>query len=290
MKVSMAMNNFCVFILTHGRPDRVYTYKTLMDAGYTGKVYIVIDDEDDAADQYYEKYGDKVLMFSKAEIAKTFDEGDNFDDRRVIIYARNACFQLAEQVGCRYFLQLDDDYIKFDYRVGADNSFPIGRTKTRANIEQAIFKFLKYFISVKQFTSIAMAQGGDFIGGLRQETTIRSKRKAMNTLFCDTERPFQFVGRINEDVNTYTSKQRAGSVFLTPYVMCVTQQETQANAGGMSDVYVESGTYLKSFYSVMYCPSSVKVDMMRDRKDARIHHRVKWDATAPMIIREEHKK
>ena len=42
----MMRDDFCVFILTHGRPDRVITYKTLLNAGYTGRVYIVIDDED----------------------------------------------------------------------------------------------------------------------------------------------------------------------------------------------------------------------------------------------------
>ena len=48
----MAMrDDFCVFILTHGRPDQVHTYDSLMKAGYTGKVYIVIDNEDKTADE-----------------------------------------------------------------------------------------------------------------------------------------------------------------------------------------------------------------------------------------------
>ena len=85
-------DDFAAFILTHGRADRVDTYKTLRNCGYTGKVYIVIDDEDKTADEYRKRYGDMVLQFGKAEIAKTFDEGDNFNDRRAIIYARNACF------------------------------------------------------------------------------------------------------------------------------------------------------------------------------------------------------
>ena len=48
----MAMReDFCVFILTHGRHDRVHTYNTLLKAGYTGKIYIVIDDEDQTAEE-----------------------------------------------------------------------------------------------------------------------------------------------------------------------------------------------------------------------------------------------
>lgn len=31
-------DDFCAFILTHGRPDKVLTYRTLRRAGYTGKI------------------------------------------------------------------------------------------------------------------------------------------------------------------------------------------------------------------------------------------------------------
>lgn len=34
-------DDFCVFILTHGRPDNVRTYNTLMRLGYTG--YVLMD-------------------------------------------------------------------------------------------------------------------------------------------------------------------------------------------------------------------------------------------------------
>ena len=96
----MRHNGFVAFILTHGRPDRVLTYEKLRKHGYTGKIYIVCDDED------------KTLP----EIARTFDEGDNFGDRRAIVYARNACFELARQIGATHFIELDDDYTYFKFR------------------------------------------------------------------------------------------------------------------------------------------------------------------------------
>ncbi|MEW3551668.1 hypothetical protein MZV21_26770 [Escherichia coli] len=37
-------DDFCAFILTHGRPDKVLTYRTLRRAGYTGKIFIVVDE------------------------------------------------------------------------------------------------------------------------------------------------------------------------------------------------------------------------------------------------------
>lgn len=77
-------DDFCAFILTHGRPDKVLTYRTLRRAGYTGKIFIVVDDEDKTWHQYIAEFGEQVLVFSKADIASRFDEADNFGDRRSI--------------------------------------------------------------------------------------------------------------------------------------------------------------------------------------------------------------
>ena len=110
------LNDFAVFILSHGRPDNIKTLKILEDGNYTGDWYIVIDNEDKAADRYYELYGDKVIMFNKLEVAEKIDDGDNFEERRAVVYARNVVFDIAEDMGLKYFLQLDDDYTYISYR------------------------------------------------------------------------------------------------------------------------------------------------------------------------------
>lgn len=97
-------SDFCIFILTHGRPNKIYTWNLLQRSGYTGKTYFVVDDEDSFRQQYVDNFGGRVLVFSRQEIARHFDEGDNFDDRRSIFYARNACFELAVKVSCKYFI------------------------------------------------------------------------------------------------------------------------------------------------------------------------------------------
>lgn len=84
---------FAVFILSHGRPNNVITLNTLKKCGYTGDWYIVIDNEDDTAEEYYKNFGrERVIMFDKLAVAQTFDTADTFEDRRTIVYARNACF------------------------------------------------------------------------------------------------------------------------------------------------------------------------------------------------------
>lgn len=291
--------DFCAFILTHGRPDRVYTYDTIRRHGYTGDIYLVVDDKDKTLPEYQKRYGkDSVLVFSKDDIVKTFDEGDNFQDRRAIIYARNATFGLAKELGYNYFIQLDDDYSNFEYRFNADHHYGYWYLKDLDHLLEGIVEYL----SNTPFLTIAMSQGGDHIaGGNNTYTkTIRSKRKAMNTFVCKTDRPFQFVGRINEDVNTYTNLQRRGGLFLTLMVPKVVQKDTQSNAGGMTDLYLDTGTYTKSFYTVMYTPSAVKVGFILDsqktaqnlegKHGARIHHRIRWTKVAPLILDKKHKK
>ena len=110
------MNDFVIFILSHGRVNNIYTLKSLRNHGYTGKIIFICDNEDESVNEYLEKFKD-VQVFDKKEIAKTFDEGDNFQDRRSIVYARNACFNIAKLLGFKYFIQMDDDYTRFEYRV-----------------------------------------------------------------------------------------------------------------------------------------------------------------------------
>jgi len=283
--------DFCAFILTHGRPDKVYTYENLKRSGYTGKIFIVIDDEDKTGSEYRKRFGDAVLTFSKSDIAKRFDEGDNFNDRRAIFYARNACFDLAKQVGCKYFIQLDDDYNSGFY-IRFNSSLSYGNTPRIKNLDGVLCALLDFYRSASVH-SIAMSQGGDHIGGDAEGKQVpRLKRKAMNSFICSTDRPFEFVGRVNEDVNTYTSGTRRGLLFFTTMQAQVNQLATQSNAGGMTEMYLESGTYVKSFYSVMYAPSCVKVGELGDPRSPsyRLHHRINWRAAAPLILRETVRK
>lgn len=115
----MRNNCFVALILTHGRPDKVYTVKTLRKCGYTGDIILVVDNEDKTVNEYKKKYDD-VYVFDKKAVASQIDEGDNFNDRRAIIYARNAAFDIAKERGYRYFIELDDDYMEFSYTYNRD--------------------------------------------------------------------------------------------------------------------------------------------------------------------------
>jgi len=283
--------NFAVFILSHGRPGNIHTTKTLKKNGYTGKIYIIIDNEDTTADQYYENFKDhpaEVIMFDKEEAATLFDEADNFNDRRSVPYARNACWGIAKKLGLDYFLQLDDDYRYFAYRINSE--YEAIHTDFIKDLDSIINMLLEYYISIPA-ESIAIAQGGDFLGGLDNniDRSIRRRRKCMNTIFCSVDRPYVFPGSMNEDVNAYTLIQNRGALFMTIPLLSILQDPTMGTPGGVTDLYIKVGTYVKTFYTIMFCPSFVEI-MVMGPANPRMHHFVNWKYAVPCIIREKHKK
>lgn len=276
------MNRFAVFILTHGRPDKQITLHTLKMQGYTGPLFFVLDDEDTTADEYRRLYGeDKIITFSKSDIAARFDTGDvSTADRRTIFYARNACFDIAEKLEYEYFLELDDDYTEFQHRYA--NGRKLSSIKLRDL--DALFSITIDFLESSGADCICYAQGGDLIGGLNGDVfQMKIKRKAMNTFFCRTANRFAFVGRINEDVNTYVSEGMRGRIFLTLTDVVIDQKPTQTNTGGMTDVYIDQGTYVKSFFTCMYAPSCTRI-MAMGNKYYRLHHSINWDNAVPKIL------
>ncbi len=289
----MTARNFAVFILTHGRADSVYTFKTLRQQGYTGKIYLLCDDEDKQISKYKNLYGsDTVIVFNKQDAINETDSGDNFKKRNSVVYARNINFKIAADLGLTHFWQLDDDYTRFDYSLNEEMQYTTSNNKI-GKLDD-ILAVMVDFIETTPFHSIAFAQGGDFIGG--EGCTLLSRmrkdeiyRKVMNSFLFKVDRPVQFMGRINEDVNMYVEWGRRGVLFMTSPQLRLQQVVTQQNAGGLTEIYLELGTYTKSFYTVMYAPSCVKISEV-GTTDRRIHHQVMWKYAVPKILDQSHRK
>ena len=284
----MPDKEFCLLILSHGRPYNVKTITSIQKAGYTGDWYIVIDSDDPTIDDYHELYGEKVVVFDKADAAALCETADNTGQRNVVIYARNISWKIAEELGYAYFMQLDDDYATWQHCFNSSGVYEYSPVKS---MSEAIDHMLTFFKSVPNLLSLCISQGGDHIGGALSGSNqkIGLTRKAMNTFIFAVDRPFRFVGKINEDVNTYVRLGNTGSLFFTTNLLKVTQMQTQLNDGGLTEAYLDQGTYVKSFYSIIYSPSCVKIGMMGESHQ-RIHHRVAWNNAVPKVISQIHKK
>lgn len=166
-------SDYAVFIVSHGRPDNIATLNALRKGNYSSDTYIIIDNEDDSAEEYKRRYGNMVIQF--------------------------------------------------------------------------------------------------------------------DVWFLKTDRPFRFVGRVNEDTNTYVMLGNQGKLFFTVTNTQITQAQTQKNAEGMTTLYLDYGTYVKSFYSVIVAPQAVRVAEMGAHHQ-RMHHRVDWNKCVPKIISDRYRK
>lgn len=279
---------FACFVLCHGRPHNTPTIKTLRKYGYTGKIYIICDDKDKTIIGYKNYFPDcEVEIFSKVEISKTFDLMDNQTNDRCAVFARNACFDIAEKLGLDYFCELDDDYTSIPYRFVIDG---VCYRSRGTNLDAVFNAYIEFMESSDSIYSVAFGQPGDFIGGSGSQL-VKHKyiQKAMNSWICKTSRRFTFNGRMNDDVNTYCLYGSKGKLFYTFDFIMIDQPETQSVKGGMTDMYAGNGTYMKSFYTVMECPAFVKIGIMGDRY-YRIHHSIDYEHGVPKLISYIYKK
>src|SRR5574343_340055 len=258
--------DFVAVVVTHKRPRSVLTARELRRAGYTGPIWLVLDDEDPTRAEYealFHGSGVEVRTFSKA--ATPTETCDNERTRHGVVYARNAVPAMVREAGFRFFAVFDDDYFAFAYRRRSDLSF--GATRIRSTMDACLTAFVEYLESCPpSVRCVAFSQGGDHIGGGANKDIV-AKRKAMNAFICDTERPFEYLGRMNDDVNAYLLASMRGAVFLTSMSVQLYQPMTQQNSGGLTELYQDLGTYAKTFYSVLVAPSAVRVSTLHDPCD-----------------------
>lgn len=284
---------FGAFILSHGRSNKMLTLRALERAGYTGPVWILCDDEDETIDEYFKRFGEKVIVFDKKAQADKDDAFDNSGDRRSILHARNYCWEAARMLGLTHFIQLDDDYNQFGWVTDNEGQYITNKDMGAAWIGKLdeVLSALCDFLDETEVLTVAMAQGGDLIGGaeggmVEMARAWRFKRKAMNSFVCRTDRVVRFAGRINEDVNAYVVEGLRGKLLLTVPRLRIYQQATQSRSGGLTEMYLNKGTYIKSFFTVMAAPGCVEVRIMGP-KNKRMHHHILWAHTSPMLVSED---
>jgi hypothetical protein len=239
---------------------------------------------------------ENVVVFDKAAAAAQMDEADTTNDRRAVVYARNASQQIAAEMGLDYLLQLDDDYnwFRHSWLAPGEEKYPppVPSDYVRSTFVKRmddVVEAMLTFLDDTDADCVAFSQGGDHVGAGMTRRRRGLLRKAMNALFLRTDRPVEFLGRINDDVNAYIVHGSRGALFLTVLGVQLNQGVTQHRPGGMSEVYLESGTYTKSFYSVMMAPSCITVRVLVTVGN-RYHHKILWWNAVPKILSERHRK
>ena len=251
----MESKDFAVFILSHGRADTISTYKALRDGGYTGRTYVVIDNEDDQEELYRQKFGDDIIQFDKRDYLEKTDLGDLDTDRRIGVFARN-------------FIQ--------DGRLRC----------VKCNHLDEVLEGMVQMMKDAPITSLSFGLSSYYLGGAENNNVYEGMiRKTMTTFLMRADDLQYFHMRMNDDITTSLINGMRGKLYYTYMPVMVYVDPTQVQHGGMTDIYKKNGTYRKSFYSVMCCPSCVKVSAM-GITEYRIHHEISWNNAVPKLLSE----
>ena len=281
------MSKYAVFILTHGRPNNQLTLQLLKRIGYTGQIYLVLDNLDDTLLQYQSNYKDAVtdiLVFDKKLYAQKTDTGNNNPILGCGVYARNAIEDFAKQFNLDAHIQADDDIKNFRYRWIEDDkvkSLPVS-----CNGDMLLDAYVN-----------ALLQMGIANIGFATNIQYLSKSKFFNQTFDCFDFPYNFIIRNNSlpvdwimnfsDDYTTQAVMRGRAIYSiqTPFV-CIDNSDLFVTAGGMADSYSSQNEYTRSMYIKMVCPNAITI-IQDVEKIKSIKHRSPY---TPKIVSQSYRK
>lgn len=274
--------DFAVFILTHQRVNEQKTLKTLKDCGYTGKTFLIVDDEDSQCDEYIKKYKDMVKVFSKKEIENIFDTMTNLKEYRSVVYARNVSYKIARDLGIKYIFMCDDDITDLEFRVLKDQKLKGYKVK---NID-LVFENMISIMKMKNVGIFGFSQAGAFIGGANGNYMNGIQRKIAQAIMLDVDKPIEFRGIFNEDLQASLDAGIYGNIAMSTMLISITSPERMSNSGGLHDLYNSNNTYIPCFYTLLAYPNVASVEYKNDVYKLRIKH----SSLAPMILSSKWRK
>ena len=276
---------FAVFICTHGRPDAQHTLHALREAGYTGKIYLILDDEDSTEAKYY-KYCDEhttIKKFCKQYFVEHVDIGRSDAKRKAILYAKCACEEIANQLKLDAFCIADDDITSFRYRYESGDKL-LTQQLTK-NMDIVIDEYVKFILT----NNICMTSFGTnqmFMGGKLSAEKKCDFRIPYNFLFRNASISFKWVSEMNEDTISVLSEHSGKYMLQLPFIKLEMKELMAGADGGMTEFYNQINTAQRINTILMYSPSCIKY-MATNKK---ITHAIKRDNAFPKLVSGKYKK
>lgn len=269
-----------IYIISKGRPQCT-TAHTLDKIKYPGQWFIVCGNNDETLEQYKDRWGDHVLVFDWYEEIKHTDTLDNFgfnDMPSGAVPVRNATRAVSEARGELRHWQFDDDYDTFmhiDPRTNKNVKINDG-----AYLESELLRIAEmgYRCSLQnagfQLSSEAFPDKARYFG---------SRVFNAHNLPSTTDLFTVWRGRMNDDLINAIETYRNGGFEMSFKFMSLHPKPTQAEDGGMTDLYKAEGTVRKSAYPVLVAPSATKLVI----RFGRYHHKVNWQKLVPKMLHEK---
>ena len=250
-----------VFIKTHGRPDNQLTLQTLRQAGYTGEIVLVLDDEDDTYNDYlkYRNENTALYIFNKERFVQKIDSGVSNPKRKVNLYAWCACEDLAKTYGEKFFIMADDDITGFRWRY-EDN----GHLRS-LNITQNLDKAFSYIEDYMLSCNISAMSTGIpqmyFSGNI--EDNLWKWRVPYTFVFRNAKYKMNWVSEYEEDIITAIQSSIEGQYISVLPIIQRNTVEMGTNYGGMHNSYTNS--FKNAEYGYIWNPSCREIIPYKDK-------------------------
>lgn len=276
-----------IYICTHGRPGKQITHKMLRDAGYTGDIILVIDNEDEHGQGYLEfvKYDDRTWLhiFDKQKIIDSTNTTKSPPNRKTILYAKNACEMFANEDGVDCFAICDDDIPGFRYRYIEDGSCK-SLTVTQ-NMDKVIQSYMEYLLeSDITATSFGMAQFYFSGENCFSPETMLKWRVPYTFVFRNTKHKVNWVSDYGEDITTAIECANQGKFMMASPFVQMNLSPMGVGEGGMVELHKD--TFRLAEYGHVWHPTSEQIKYYKDHWMSTI----KRESAFPMLISSRHKQ
>lgn len=252
--------NYSVFIISHGRADRVETYDTLRNAGYHGPINIVVDVEEEA--EYRKRFGSEVISFDKFSIMDKSDTIYPEKKKASALYSRifvEMCASSMIGAPCNLdgYVVLDDDITNLRYRWvenGVAKSMSI-----RKNLSSVFDGYIEYIVN-SGIATVSFIYNMFYVGGVKDiEHRVTESRHTYQIHIRNLNHPIEWKSLTNNDTITEVTTMKTGDIWWSLPFVDFDAVPMNTKSGGMKNLYDSISDYAKNFLAVIACPSSCKV-------------------------------
>lgn len=282
---------FAVFILSHKRADRVETFDTLKKSGYTGKIYIVVDDEDPQIDLYRQRFSDRkdveLLLFGKQPMIEIADTIYPEKKRSSALYARNFIESFAELSRIDIFAMMDDDITSFRFRWVENNSV---KSQLVTLTMDDVFRYYGEYMLEADIATTSFPFSMFYISGTSGlDKKITESRHTYQIHIRNTNFPVDWVSVINQDTITQLQTMQTGYIWWSIPFLVFDAEPMNSKSGGLKSVYDSIKDFDMAFLAVISNPSCCKVAYSSGPRSTM---QIKEDkhTSYPMIVSERYMK
>lgn len=255
--------DFAVFILTHGRPNTQLTLNALRNSGYSGKIYLVIDDLDVTADVYLDNFRQNkyactdVLVFNKMQYVQQTDTGLSEPLINFAVFARNAIEDFAVELGLSFFCMVDDDLTRFRFRYAQDDS--LKSQQIYITMDEIITAHLDYMIE-GNISCVSFGSPNNYMRGTQCFTELVDSdrtRLCCAIFFRNVRFKVNWFLNMCEDRITSFWYNREGQLWIQLLLVQLDWQELGGSSdGGNSEVYRSVDKFKQVCFPLLVFPDS----------------------------------